>query len=348
MHREAPATAPSRRWIGSILALILGVAALTTIPAWADTESELDAAKDRLETARSELDRVNLQWQETERRLAQAQDARAEAQQEIDRLEDELARIRKSLNDRVAAAFMSGGSLSIGALLTSDSIQDATDRLQYTQSVVQGDADLATEVAVTAEELRRQEARFQRAARQEAEAAAELEARSAEIDAKIEQLNDVVQELEAELEAAEARSLNLGGSGSVSITGTGAIQTCPVAGNTSFVDSFGWPRPGGRTHQGIDLIAAYGTPVVAVASGNARPASSVLGGLGVVLEHDSGGDWTFYAHLSSYGTLGHVSAGTVIGAVGSTGTTTVNHLHFEYHPNGGAAVDPYFALLAVC
>jgi murein DD-endopeptidase MepM/ murein hydrolase activator NlpD len=96
------------------------------------------------------------------------------------------------------------------------------------------------------------------------------------------------------------------------------------------------------------MIAAYGTPIVAVAPGNARSASSVLGGLGVVVEHDSGGDWTFYAHLSSYAAMGHVSAGTVIGYVGSTGDTTVNHLHFEYHPNGGAAIDPYAALLAVC
>ena len=242
---------------------------------------------------------------------------------------------------------MSGGSLSIGALLTSDSIQDATDRLQYTQSVVQGDADLATEVAVTAEELRRQEARLRQAARQEAEAAAELETQSEEIEAKVGQLNDVVHELEAKLEAAEARSLNLGGtgSGSVSITGTGAIQTCPVAGPTSFVDSFGDPRPGGRSHEGIDLIAAYGTPVVAVAPGTTSTAGSI-GGLGVVLQHDSGGDWTFYAHLSSYGASGHVSAGTVIGYVGPG--NGVNHLHFEYHPAGGAAVNPYGALLAVC
>ena len=87
--------------------------------------------------------------------------------------------------------------------------------------------------------------------------------------------------------------------------------------------------------------------MVAVAPGNARSASSVLGGLGVVLEHDSGGDWTFYAHLSSFGAGGHVTAGTVIGYVGATGTT-VNHLHFEYHPSGGAAVDPYAALVAVC
>ena len=332
-----------------MLALVLGAAALSAIPAWASTDSELSAARDRLDTAREELNRVTGLWQETETRLGQAQDAVAVAHIKIDRLQSDLARIRRSLNDRVAAAFMSGGTSSIGALLTSDSIQDAADRLQYTQSVVQGDADLATSVGVKSEELRRQVVQLGRAAQQEAAAAADLEAQKQQIAAKVEQLNNVVQELQAKLDAAAQRSLGLGGSGGpVSITGSGAIQTCPVAGPNSFVDSFGWPRPGGRTHQGIDLIAAYGTPIVAVAPGNARSASSVLGGLGVVVEHDSGGDWTFYAHLSSYAAMGHVSAGTVIGYVGSTGDTTVNHLHFEYHPNGGAAVDPYAALLAVC
>jgi murein DD-endopeptidase MepM/ murein hydrolase activator NlpD len=43
-----------------------------------------------------------------------------------------------------------------------------------------------------------------------------------------------------------------------------------------------------------------------------------------------------------------VGAGTVIGYVGSTGDTNVNHLHFEYHPGGGSAIDPYGMLLAVC
>jgi murein DD-endopeptidase MepM/ murein hydrolase activator NlpD len=111
------------------------------------------------------------------------------------------------------------------------------------------------------------------------------------------------------------------------------------------VDSFGDPRPGGRSHEGIDLIASAGTPVVAVAPGTARPAGSI-GGLGVVVEHPNG-DWTFYAHLGQYGTLGSVSAGTVIGTIGSNGMT-VEHLHFEYHPSGGPAANPYTALLAVC
>jgi murein DD-endopeptidase MepM/ murein hydrolase activator NlpD len=348
--QEAPPTATPRRILILTLALLLGAAALSA-PVWADTASELDAAKDRLEAARAALTQVTQQWQESEAELARARDAVNDAVSRIDQLEGQLATIRKSLNDRVAAAFMAGGAPSIGALLTADSIEEAADRLQYTQSVVQNDADLATEVGVTVEELRRQESRLRRAAKVQARAAADIEAQRDRIDERVQQLNDVVQELQAEFEAAQQRELGLqpGGSGgtgapSVSITGTGAIQTCPVAGPTSFVDSFGDPRPGGRSHEGIDLIAAYGTPVVAVAPGSARPAGSI-GGLGVVVQHGSG-DWTFYAHLSSYGSLGSVSAGTVIGYVGPE--NGVNHLHFEYHPNGGAAVNPYAALLAVC
>ena len=331
--------------------LLLGAAAISAAPVWADTESELDAAKDRLDSARAALTQVTQQWQETEAELARARDAVDDAAARIDQLEDQLATIRKSLNDRVAAAFMAGGAPSIGALLTADSIEEAADRLQYTQSVVQNDADLATEVGVTVEELRRQQTRLRRAAQVQARAAAAIEAQRDRIDERVRELDDVVQELQAKFDAAQQRALGLQGGGSgggatatVSITGTGAIQTCPVAGPTSFVDSFGDPRPGGRSHEGIDLIAAYGTPVVAVAPGSARPAGSI-GGLGVVVQHGSG-DWTFYAHLSSYGSLGSVSAGTVIGYVGPE--NGVNHLHFEYHPNGGAAVDPYAALLAVC
>ncbi|HZD79159.1 MAG TPA: M23 family metallopeptidase, partial [Actinomycetota bacterium] len=127
----------------------------------------------------------------------------------------------------------------------------------------------------------------------------------------------------------------------------GAIAVCPVRGPNAFVDSFGWPRSGGRTHQGIDLIAPDGTPVVSVQPGRAEAHPNTLGGNAVIV-YGPGGDWTYYAHLSSYGQMGSVGAGAVIGYVGSTGDTNVDHLHFEYHPGGGGAVDPYQALLAVC
>ena len=318
-------------------------ATLVSVPTHAGATSDLESAKRRLADVRSELTRITQEWQDTEARQATAQDAAARAQAEIDRLQVELIRLQGSLNDRVAAAYMSGGSFSMGALLTADSLQDATDRLQYTTSVVQGDADLATEVSVTQEELRRQEAEFRRAARVQAAAAADLQDQRDELSAKVAELTGLVDDLRAELSADEEVEIGLTAP-AATVVRSGAIQTCPVAGPHSFVDSFGDPRPDGRTHMGIDLIAAAGTPVVAVAPGTVR-ASSSIGGLGAVVEHPNG-DWTFYAHLGSY-TLGSVSAGTQIGTIGSDGVS-VTHLHFEYHPNGGAAVNPYSMLLAVC
>ena len=322
-----------------MLALILG-AALVSVPAHASTESELDAARARLAAAEGELQRLTLAWQETEADLAVAQDAADRAQAEIQRLKTEIASTQRSLNDRVVAAYMSGGSFSMGVLLTSDSIQEAADRLQYTQSVVAGDADLAAALAVDTVELRRQEAVYREQARIAAAESAELEAQREEGAADIAGIEDIIADLRAELAAEQEAALGLN-----VVIRSGAIQTCPVAGANSFVDSFGWPRPGGRTHQGIDLIASPGTQVVAVAPGTAQPAGSI-GGLGVTVQHPNG-DWTFYAHLGSYGALGSVSTGTVIGTIGSQ-EVSVPHLHFEYHPNGGAAVNPYGMLVAVC
>jgi murein DD-endopeptidase MepM/ murein hydrolase activator NlpD len=95
-----------------------------------------------------------------------------------------------------------------------------------------------------------------------------------------------------------------------------------------------------RLHAGTDFGAACGTPVYAAASGSVV-SSGWAGGYGnrIIVSH-GGGLATTYNHLSGYARRsGSVQRGQVIGYVGTTGSSTGCHLHFEVRRNG-TAVNP--------
>ena len=117
---------------------------------------------------------------------------------------------------------------------------------------------------------------------------------------------------------------------------------CPVLGGSAYGDSWGAPRSGGRRHQGVDMLAPTGTPLQAVVSGTLTQGTNTLGGVTVSVHGDNGNRY-YYAHLSSFEALaGRVEQGQVIGYVGDSGNAIgTPHLHFEIHPGGGVAVNPY-------
>lgn len=129
---------------------------------------------------------------------------------------------------------------------------------------------------------------------------------------------------------------------------TGVEWLCPTgSANVGFSDTWLAPRSGGRLHLGTDMIGAQGTPLLAVVDGVAKPKTNELGGNTVGLL-GADGNYYYYAHLVSWGTVGNVSKGTIIGYMGATGNASGPHLHFEIHPGNGDAVDPYLTLLAHC
>jgi murein DD-endopeptidase MepM/ murein hydrolase activator NlpD len=133
--------------------------------------------------------------------------------------------------------------------------------------------------------------------------------------------------------------------------GLPSLQAFPMQGRCSFSDTWHAPRGGGRLHEGVDIIGARGLAIYAVVDGTITRMLSggALSGNSIRLTAPDG-TYFFYAHLDGFAaglaTGQTVRAGQVIGYNGSTGATTA-HLHFEIHPQGGAAVNPYPIVKAV-
>ena len=132
------------------------------------------------------------------------------------------------------------------------------------------------------------------------------------------------------------------------------LDAFPVQGQCHYSDTWHAPRGGGRLHEGTDIIAAEGRYIYAVTSGTItsviqdRPGSRAGNALRLTT---SDGTYFFYAHLQAFAdgiqTGTRVQAGQILGYNGSTGNAGIPHLHFEIHPGGGAAVNPFPALRAV-
>ena len=114
----------------------------------------------------------------------------------------------------------------------------------------------------------------------------------------------------------------------------------PVAGMARYTDDFLTPRlvPYPHLHQGTDVFADFGTPIVASGPGRVQSRDSApVGGLEMWVSGDDGVNY-YYAHLLSFSDTARpgeaVGPGTVLGYVGNTGDAAGGppHLHFEIHP----------------
>ena len=272
----------------------------------------------------------------TEARRAQL----AEANAALDRLVGQAQQARAALDRELAAA---------GALTT----------------------DLRGEVATHEAQARRLRAEAA-AARREAEEARAAAARQA---GRKEAARKAALAAAAERRAQAASRSSSGSGGSASDSGASATSTggssgggssgggssggpvsggmaCPQAAPRSFTDTWGAPRSGGRTHQGTDIFGRMGGEVYAITGGRVEWTNTgATSGLFLSLRGDDGHRY-WYMHLSSFvaGAGQRVKAGQLIARNGNTGNAAgmTPHIHFEYHPGGGGAVNPYPLLKRIC
>ncbi|MEK6273757.1 MAG: peptidoglycan DD-metalloendopeptidase family protein [Actinomycetota bacterium] len=336
----------------------------------AELSSDIGSIEGRIRTLEQQVGGVSARLTTLERDLALQQEKLDRIQslfrfqtEHLDFLKRQYSISLGRLNRRLIDLYESDDPTTLDVLLSTESLSDFLDQIDYVRDIGSQDARITTQVngakvrvhaarektrgtrdkvatvtrtiAVRTAQVRSEKERLLISEQGLSSAKGRKKEQLASIQqSKAEYLHEVAG-LQASYGAVAAQ-IQSAGSSSYDSSPSASGLIWPV--NGPVVSPFGmrW----GRLHAGIDIGVGYGTPIHASASGTVIFAGW-MGGYGnfVIVDH-GGGLSTGYAHQSSIAVGGgSVSQGQVIGYVGCTGHCFGPHLHFEVRING-SPVDP--------
>lgn len=340
-----------------ILAALLSFASITcwtALPAAADAISEKKeqarAAENKLKALQAELNRLTSELSQTQSKLAAVESKIRANQQQLAAAEAEYERWKGILSERVVAMYKERNVAALDVLLECDDFDTFINSYDFMTRIGNHDAEAIDATRSLMAEIRARRAELESAKAEYQAYSSSLQRQRASIQSKLNEQKAIVAGLDREVAALLSTRYG-GGSrgGAVTTWNIGPVNGLyfPVAGPHSYVNDWGAPRSVGRTHKGCDIMANYGTPCVAITSGTVEQRSGGNAGLYIFL-HGDNGHLYYYMHLQGFAASGRVSAGQIIGYVGDTGNARgCPHLHFEWHPNHGPAVNPYPLLVAI-
>ena len=340
-------------------------------PAGAEvTRSELDAARAEISAISADLEdeMVELEAALNQQFIFETQIERI--QEDIAGRDREIALAAFEARDRARSMYVSAGAGDFQAAVSPESITRLGTKTAYLDAVVDLDVDVVNQLEYLQTDRADLQEQVESLVAQQEDLAAELEFQSAKILDELTAANDryqvlyeqwQIEEAERRRRAEAARRAQAAAAAAAAAAASGYAssayvdpsgRTCAVAGAHSFTDTWGAPRSGGRTHTGLDMMAAMGTPIVAIENGYIwSPNWHWAGGNGVYVRGDSG-DIYYYAHLQGYAPGLYdgqrVGVGQVIGYNGNSGNASVPHLHLAYQPGGGGLTNPYQLMVKLC
>ncbi len=329
--------------------------------------SDLENSKSNLETYISKLDQEANDLAKQIDKLNKDIEAKKEeistAEAELDEAEATAARQYEDMKKRIQYLYENGNPSYLELLLTSESMADFLNKSSYAEQMTAYDRNMLEEYIAQkqAVEEKKKELESEKeeldamagaASEQKKTVDALIKTKTAQIQSYQDQIdseNSNAEEYKADLAkqqklldqieqqiaaAAAANAQASDGDGGAS----GFVWPCPSSRRiTSGFGNRAQPTAGASTnHKGIDIGASYGASIVAAASGRVTTAAySSSAGNYIVISHGNSLS-TVYMHCSAlYVSTGQtVSAGQAIAAVGSTGYSTGNHLHFGVIKNG--------------
>ena len=283
----------------------------------------------------------------------------AKLNRKIEGLEAGIVPLRASVTRRTTAIYR--GTRTLDVLVPNEITNDPIESARASRFVAmanQADHQVIQSLNESIAELRSQQELIAESKTKQQQSLDELLAERRDIDAKLQAMVEAQEKAAAQRAQAQRltnRSRRRVVSATLSPVDPGSIPVltnfiCPIQGPLAFTDSWGDPRSGGRRHKGVDLMSPRGSDNVAVVSGTIERHHSGAGGLSIYLYGDDGHKY-YYAHLNEVvGPDRRVAQGELIGKTGSTGNARGGspHTHFEIHPGGGGAVNPYPTVKAAC
>jgi murein DD-endopeptidase MepM/ murein hydrolase activator NlpD len=337
-------------------AVALAAACLAIFAPGASGQSTLEGLRERMDAIQDELDATTERIEELRTQADEARERIDSIGARIEVLRERQARLRERAGERADELYRSGGTQVLELLFSADDFSELSDRAEMLSAVSQQEAGVFVALARAELESEALAHALEQRTRALVDAREELARESERLQGQFDDVAAEYDELKARLAREQARreevsttSASAGSTTEALAVPSGGGMACPVAGAVSFVDSWGAPRDG-HTHVGVDMMAAYGTPVVAITSGTITYAAyDGSGGNMIFLSGDDGNAYWYMHNQANLVSGGHVSAGQQIATVGDTGNAAgTPHLHFEYHPGGGAPVNPYPLVASLC
>ena len=332
------------------------VLAASLVPAMAGVaagDESLSELKARMQSVQADLDAAAARIEDLDEQRTEVSARIAEIEAQRDHMTARQAKLQERADARANLLYRTGSMGTLEVLLSAESFTELGTRADILSRVSLEERGMFLDLAHSKAELAALDRELSARRDELASASAAVDDEVDDLQAQFAAAQDDYDKLQAQLAAqvqssAPAQPASTGAA-PVTIHVSGDI-TCPVAGPVSFVDSWGAPRAG-HTHQGVDMMSAAGTPVVAIVSGSITLSSyGESSGNWQILSGDDGNSYWYMHNERNIVNGGHVQVGQQIAAVGSTGNASESapHLHFEFHPGGGAAVNPTPLVASVC
>ena len=331
----------------------------------AEAEADQAAAQQKRQLLTEQLNAINAEIENIDAQIAYYDGEIAQKEAERKEAEAREAEQYELFCDRVRMMEEQGTVSYWSILFNAEDFSDLLDRIADVDAVMDYDNQVMDELIATRQELERLQGELESARAEEQAARDQQEAKRVEQQAKVAEAQKLVEQINADV-AEVNRQLDEESAAASEIQAEIAKkqkqleeqrkqQNIVISSETGYM----WPLPGyyrlssqfgyrihpitgvAHSHTGIDIPAAGGTPILAAKSGQVvTSAYHYSYGNYVVIDHGNGNS-TLYAHMSSRAVSEGqmVTQGQVIGYVGTTGSSTGNHLHLEVRDNY-TRVDP--------